>query len=233
MIELIAMLTHNDKTVPDARNVFADAADAPTAHWGFKDTGLPLAELERLARDMKQAGKVVHFESLEEDEDQCLAAARLAAEHDLDYLIGMAFHPSVTDLLADTGVRYLPTCGARSGLPRMLHGSIDDIIGDASGIRPRAHGLALSLYRWTDGDPRDLGQRFLSEVAAPVVVTGSINSRDRLNEISQLSPWAVTVGSALFDDVFGAGSFSAGLAWMRGYLDAADSRTGQVESSLR
>lgn len=218
MIELIAMLTHNDKTVDNAREIFAQAVDAPTQHWGFKDTGLSSTELALLARDMKDAGKTVHFESLEEDEPRCVAAAQFAIDNELDYLIGMAFHPSVAKLLADANVRYLPTCGGRSGIPRMLHGSVEDIVGDAVRIRPQADGVALSLYRWTDGDPGLLGKAFIDEVRSPVVVTGSINSTERMNEISQLSPWGITVGSALFDDVFGAGSFGSGLAWMRNYF---------------
>ncbi len=158
MIELIAMLTHNDKTVDNAREVFAQSVDAPTQHWGFKDTGLSSPELALLARDMKDAGKTVHFESLEEEESRCVAAAQFAIDNGLDFLIGMAFHPSVATLLAEAKVGYLPTCGGRSGLPRMLHGSIEDIVGDANRIRPQADGVALSLYRWTDGDPGLLGK---------------------------------------------------------------------------
>lgn len=219
LIELIAMLTHNDKTVDDAREVFAVSLDAPTTHWGFKDTGLSAHELGLLAQDMKQAGKTVHFESLEEEESKCLAAAEFAVANDLDYLIGMAFHPSVAALLADTAVGYLPTCGARSGIPRMLHGSVDEIVGDALRVRPDSDGVTLSLYRWTDGDPAELGAAFIAAVPAPVVITGSINSTARLDEIARLAPWGITVGSALFDDVFGTGTFAAGLQWMRDYLD--------------
>lgn len=220
MIELIAMLTHNDKTVDNARAVFAESVNAPTQHWGFKDTGPSHGELALLARDMKDAGKTVHFESLEEEEGSCLAAAEFAIEHHLDFLIGMAFYPSVAKLLADSQVGYLPTCGARSGIPRMLHGSVMDIVSDATRVRPQAGGVTLSLYRWTDGDPGTLGKAFIDKVEAPVVITGSINSTDRLDEIARLSPWGVTVGSALFDDVFGVGTFAAGLHWMRDYLDA-------------
>jgi hypothetical protein len=219
MIELIAMLTHNDKTVENAREIFAQSVDAPTQHWGFKDTGLAFPEFALLARDMKDAGKTVHFESLEEEEARCLASAQFAIDNGLDYLIGMAFHPSVAKLLAEARVGYLPTCGGRSGIPRMLHGSVDEIVGDATRIRPQVDGVTLSLYRWTDGDPGLLGKAFIEEVEAPVVVTGSINSTDRMDEIARLNPWGITVGSALFDDVFGVGSFGAGLGWMREYFD--------------
>lgn len=222
MIELIAMLTHNDKTVDNARDVFAQSIDAPTQHWGFKDTGLSAPDLALLARDMKDAGKTVHFESLEEEESRCVDAARFAIDNGLDYLIGMAFHASVAELLTQAKVGYLPTCGGRSGIPRMLHGSVEDIVGDATRIRPQVDGVALSLYRWTDGDPGLLGKAFIDEVGSPVVVTGSINSTERMDEIARLSPWGITVGSALFDDVFHAGSFAAGLAYMRGYFDRSD-----------
>lgn len=219
MIELIAMLTHNDKTVDDARSVFAQSLEAPTVHWGFKDTGLSKDGQVLLARDMKQAGKTIHFESLEEEESACLAAADFAASEGLDYLIGMAYHPSVAKLLSASSVKYLPTCGARSGVPRMLHGTVDEILADARRIRPGVDGLTLSLYRWTGGDPAELGQAFITALPEPVIITGSINSEARLDEISRLAPWGITVGSALFDDAFGQGTFSAGLQWMRSYLD--------------
>jgi hypothetical protein len=219
MTQLIAMLTHDDKTVENARAVFASAAEAPTEHWGFKDTGLPQSELTLLARDMKQAGKTVHFESLEEEESACLAAAQFAISENLDYLIGMAYHPSVAELLSASGVRYLPTCGARSGVPRMLHGTISEIVADAQSVRSSTDGVTLSLYRWTDGDPADLGEAFVREVPSPVIVTGSINSKQRLDEIARLAPWGITVGSAIFDDAFGIGSFDSTLRWMREYLD--------------
>jgi hypothetical protein len=219
MTQLIAMLTHDDKTVGNARAVFEGAVEAPTEHWGFKDTGLPKGELALLARDMKTAGKVVHFESLEEEESACLAAANFAIAEGLDYLIGMAYHPSVADLLSSAGVRYFPTCGARSGVPRMLHGTVREIVADAQSVRSSADGVTLSLYRWTDGDPADLGEAFVREVPTPVIVTGSINSVKRLDEIARLAPWGITVGSAIFDDAFGVGSFDASLRWMREYLD--------------
>lgn len=219
MIELIAMLTHNDKTVDNARQIFAQSIDAPTQHWGFKDTGLSSTELALLAGDMKTAGKTVHFESLEEEESRCVAAAQFAIDNNIDYLIGMAFHTSVARMLAEAKVGYLPTCGGRSGVPRMLHGSISEIVGDATRIRPHVDGVTLSLYRWTDGDPGLLGKAFIEEVPSPVVVTGSINSTDRMDEIARLSPWGITVGSALFDDAFGVETFAAGLGYMREYLD--------------
>lgn len=43
--ELIVMLTHNDVTVPDAAAVFARCQHTRARYWGFKEEGLPFAEM--------------------------------------------------------------------------------------------------------------------------------------------------------------------------------------------
>ena len=39
-INLIAMLTNHDKTVPGAKSVFEENRSAKTGCWGFKDVGI-------------------------------------------------------------------------------------------------------------------------------------------------------------------------------------------------
>jgi hypothetical protein len=56
--ELIVMLTHHDKTVPDALELFQRTREYPIKHWGFKDVRLPPKEMQSLAGTMKAAGKV-------------------------------------------------------------------------------------------------------------------------------------------------------------------------------
>ena len=46
--ELIVMLTHNDVTVPDAAAVFARCQHTHARYWGFKEEGLPFAEMQAL-----------------------------------------------------------------------------------------------------------------------------------------------------------------------------------------
>lgn len=57
--ELIVMLTHNDVTVPDAAAVFARCQHTRARYWGFKEEGLPFAEM---------AGPVCPDESLRQDD---------------------------------------------------------------------------------------------------------------------------------------------------------------------
>ena len=50
------MLTHNDRTIPDAVDRVPDTLRAGVRHIGFKDVGLPFAGLRRLADRIRAAG---------------------------------------------------------------------------------------------------------------------------------------------------------------------------------
>jgi len=205
LVEVIAMLTRDDQTVPEAMDIFRSSRGSQIRFWGFKDTPLPLDVCSEIAAAMRGAGKSVVFESLKEDEDGCLIAADFAIRNRCSHLIGCAFYPSVARLLAANGVAFLPTFGRRSGIPRMLHGTTQEILDDARRVlEGGATGLCLSMYRYTDGDPETLAADILRTCSAvPTVVTGSINSISRVETIRRLSPWGITVGSALFEQKFG------------------------------
>lgn len=203
-VRLIAMLTCNDQTVGNALEVFEGNKMAPTNCWGFKDTGIEEEKSARLVQEMKGAGKTTFFESLVEKEEECLRAAQFALDNEFDYLIGMNYHDSVNELFKDRSIKYFPTCGKRSGIPRMLHGTIDEVIADGKRVQQTGvDGLCLSAYRFTGGDPEVLAERFIKELDVPVIMTGSINSNERLDVVKRLKPWGFTVGSAFFKHDFG------------------------------
>ena len=54
--ELIVMLTHNDRTVADAIDVFEAAKNSKAKYWGFKEVGIPEEEMKDLVARMKAAG---------------------------------------------------------------------------------------------------------------------------------------------------------------------------------
>lgn len=203
-VKLIVMLTCNDRTVGDALEVFEESKMAPTDWWGFKDTGIEKEEAVRLITEMKEAGKTTFFESLVEKEQECLRAAQFALDNEFDYLIGMTYYDSVNELFKDRPIKYFPTCGKRSGIPRMLHGTIDEVIADGKRVQQTGvDGLCLSAYRFTGGDPEALAEGFVNELDVPVILTGSINSNQRLDLVKKLKPWGFTVGSAFFKQDFG------------------------------
>lgn len=51
--ELIVMLTHNDRTVENAYEIFDACKDTKAKYWGFKEVGIPLDEMKKLCSYMK------------------------------------------------------------------------------------------------------------------------------------------------------------------------------------
>lgn len=219
-VKLIVFLTKDDKTVPDALEIFEENKHSPAPYWGFKDTGIDLKQAKKLYAEMKNAGKNVFFESLAENAEAGLAAAKFAVEVNCDYLIGMQYFEAVHEHLKNNGIKFFPTCGARSGIPRMLHGSISDVVNDGKKVRDKAvEGLCLSMYRFTGGDPEKLAEEFVGALDIPVIITGSINDQQRLDVIKRLNPWGITIGSAFFNNSFGERmSFSEQVDKVTSYL---------------
>ena len=204
-VNLIAMLTNHDKTVPNAVEVFEENKGTKTNYWGFKDIGIELSEAKKLVERMKEEGKVTFLEPLVESEEDCLKAAQFAIDCKFEYMIGMEFYKSVADKLKGTGIKYFPTCGKRAGIPRMLYGTCQEIIDDTKEILAcdGVEGICLSVYRYQDGDPEEMAMEFLKNVDSPMIITGSIGNDERLEFVKNLKPWGFTIGSALFDDSFG------------------------------
>ena len=75
--ELIVMLTHNDVTVPDAAAVFARCQHTHARYWGFKEEGLPFAEMQALFAQMKACGKTTCLEVIAYTEPECLHGAEM------------------------------------------------------------------------------------------------------------------------------------------------------------
>jgi hypothetical protein len=219
-VKLIVFLTKDDKTVPNALEIFSENKHSPAPCWGFKDTGIDLKPAKELYAAMKNADKIVFFESLAENEEEGLEAAKFAVEINCDYLIGMPYFNAVHELLKKNGIKFFPTCGARSGIPRMLHGSISDVVNDGKKVRDKdVDGLCLSMYRFTGGDPEKLAEEFVDALDVPVIVTGSINDEQRLDVIKRLNPWGITIGSAFFNNSFGEGlSFGEQIDKVTNYL---------------
>lgn len=223
-INLISMLTWNDKTVSNALEVFEKSKFIPGAIcWGFKDMGIEKINAEELARSMKLAGKITFYESLVEKEDKCIEAAKFALDNKFNYLIGMPFFHSVQEFLRKTSIKYFPTCGRRSGVSRMLHGTIEDIINDGLKLQENGiDGICLSMYRFTGGDPEELAERFMKIINIPVIISGTIDSYSRLNTVKKLKPWGFTVGSAFFNKKFGEEMNSSFTEQINKVLDCLD-----------
>jgi len=219
--ELIVMLTHHDQTVREALELFERTKDYPITHWGFKDVGLSMEEMQPVVRAMKDAGKTTYLEVVSLSEEAGLEGARLAADLGFDILMGTVFFPSIGDYLKDKPVQYYPFPGHVHSHPSILDGTIDDIVSHACALEQYGvHGLDLLTYRYA-GDAANLLAQVVQSTKIPIISAGSIASFERIREVWALGAWGFTIGSAFFDQQFVPdGSFEENVLAVCNWLQA-------------
>jgi hypothetical protein len=197
--EFIFMLTRNDTTLADARDVYASIADTGVRHVGCKDVGLPREELRELMSDIRGHGHVSYLEVVAETEQDTLQSARVAADVRPDYLIGGTLIEPVQEIIEGTGIRFFPYVGEIVGHPCLLRGSIDAIAEDARRAEAAGvDGINLLAYRY-DGDVPALVRAVSEATSLPLIAAGSVDSVARIRELDDLGVWAFTIGTAALD----------------------------------
>lgn len=200
--ELVVMLTHNDHTVPDAPAIFEACKDTKAKLWGFKEDGLPLSEMKKLYSRMKECGKTTFLEVVAYTEEECLAGAKMAAECEVDILMGTIYADSINDFCKEHGMKYMPFVGEIKERPSVLYGTIEGMIEEAkSYLAKGVYGIDLLGYRYV-GDAVKLNKEFVANVPAPVCLAGSVNSYQRLSEVKDAGSWTFTIGGAFFENKF-------------------------------
>lgn len=201
----IFMLTSNDRTIPDARRRLEEVLAGGARHIGFKDVGLPMAELKELANDIRSAGGRSYLEVVSLDARSELGSARAAVELDVDCLLGGTRAAAVTAITRSHPVRYFPFPGQVTGHPSNLTGSMEEIVDSAKGLADleHVHGLDLLAYRFA-GEVPSLMRAVCSTSEKPVVVAGSIDREERIVAAAQAGAAGFTVGTAALRDAFPA-----------------------------
>jgi hypothetical protein len=205
VIEFIFMLTHNDRTIPNARAVYDEVRDSGLRYVGFKDIGLPVPELRALADAMRADGREVMLEVVSEDKDDELRSIHAALEIGVDWLLGGTHPDEALEVLAgaERTIRYCPFPGRVIGHPSLLRGTIEEIAEDAARLtsRPGVHGLDLLAYRY-DGDVPALTEAVRAASAGPVIAAGSVDSLERIQTLRRIGVWGFTIGGAIFEGRF-------------------------------
>jgi 4-hydroxythreonine-4-phosphate dehydrogenase len=202
--DFIFMLTRDDCTVPDALDRLPEAVAAGVRHIGFKDVGLPLADLGRLADSIRAAGATLYLEVVSLDPDSEAASARVGAELGVDILMGGTRPDVVLPILAGTGIRYYPFPGEIVGHPSVLEGTLDSIVESANGLAERdgVDGIDLLAYRFRGNVPT-LIRRVCGAVSGkPVIVAGSIDRPERIATVLDAGAAGFTIGTAALDGAF-------------------------------
>jgi hypothetical protein len=199
---LIVMLTYHDSTVENSLEIFNDSRDLPVKFWGFKDIGLPLPQMKELVAAMKSAGKTTFLEVVTLDEPDCMRGAKIAVECGFDCLMGTVFYDSVFEYLRGKSTKFFPFCGKVHGHPSILEGSVEEIVEDGKRLEAKGvAGIDILSYRHAT-KPVEISRGLIQALSVPVVIAGSIDSVERLKTVNELSPWAFTMGTALFDKCF-------------------------------
>lgn len=203
--ELIVMLTHDDYTVQNAREVFEQCKKSKARYWGMKDHSLPLSEMQAIYTEMKRCGMTTLLEVVDYTEEGGMAGVEVAAACGCDILLGTTYSDTINDYCRKCGIRYMPFVGRVSGRPSVLEGNVAEMISEAQQyISKGVYGIDLLGYRYVGGDSHAISAEIVRAVGAPVCLAGSIDSYDRLDEVRDMSPWAFTIGSAFFDQKFGS-----------------------------
>ena len=143
--DFILMLTANDRTIPDAPARLVEALEGGVRHIGFKDVGLPIAELRGLADTIRAAGGRSYPEVVSLDEEKELASARAAVGLDVDCLLGGTRANIVTEVIRDHPIRYYPFPGHITGHPSILEGTEEEIVASARRLADLEHVHGLDL----------------------------------------------------------------------------------------
>lgn len=216
--DFIFMLTRNDRTVPGAADCLEIALAAGVRHIGFKDVGLPVAELKGLGQRIRAAEATSYLEVVSLDAASELASARAALDIGVDVLLGGTRAEAVLPLIAGSGLRYMPFAGRVSGHPSVLEGTLDEIVASAVSLCRHAgvHGVDLLAYRWP-GDVGALMAAVCAAVSKPVIMAGSIDTPARIAAARQAGARGFTIGTAAIDAAFADGdpSLAAQLSAIR------------------
>lgn len=129
--KLIVMLTHNDHTIENAREIFESCKNTKAEFWGFKEKPLPISEMKSLFSEMKSYGKTTFLEVVEYDEENGLQGARIAKECGCDVLMGTVYFDSINEFCKENNIKYMPFVGEIKERPSILEGTIENMISQA------------------------------------------------------------------------------------------------------
>lgn len=218
MIEFVFMLTHHDRTVPDALDAYEQVRGTGLRYVGFKDIGVGREKLTAITQAAHDDGLQVMLEVVSTTAEDERCSLETAAEIGVDWLLGGTHPEEGLAILRDTGIRYCPFPGEIRDHPSVLHGEIDAIADHARTLTemPGVYGLDLLAYRHISADPILLTRAVVAAASGPVIVAGSIERAAQIQAIADVGAWGFTIGGAIFE----------------GRLPGGPDRAAQVQSVL-
>lgn len=212
MIEFIFMLTHNDATVENARDVMVELQSSGLRYVGFKDIGASPAVLSDVTTLAHEAGMEVMLEIVTTSKDDELRSLRAALEIGVDWVLGGTHPEAGAEILRGSAAFYCPFPGTVEGHPSVLKGSQEQIAANAAELSATegVHGVDLLAYRHETLDPLALTRAVVAAVDGPVIVAGSVATLEQIADLQSTGAWGFTIGGAIFEDRLPGGPTVAG-----------------------
>jgi len=200
-MDFIFMLTHNDTTVPEAAKVYESLRGTSLRYVGFKDIGATPEELAVVAEKAHADGLEVFLEVVSTSRESEIVSLQAGKAIGVDFVMGGTNVADGVEILAGSGIKYMPFPGRIEGHPSVLLGSSAEIAGDAQAMTARdgVHGLDLLAYRHPTEDPIALTRAVVEASAGPVVVAGSIVTAEQIRLVAGAGAWGFTIGGAIFE----------------------------------
>lgn len=201
--KLIFMLTHHDRTVQNAFEVFEEIKGTGIENIGFKDVGLPFNDLKRLAELINREGFNSFIEVVSEDEESCLTAVKQAMKMGVQNIIGVkSEYAEKAFKIIGGSAKFYPYVGRVIGIPEVLEGSAEEMIEEAKRFKKMGvDGINLLAYRYK-GDAEKLMEEVIKSVNMDVIVAGSIDRFERIRKVIETGARFYTVGGAIFEKRF-------------------------------
>jgi len=203
MSEFIFMLTQNDRTVENAREVLEQVKSTGLRHIGFKDVGATAAKQRELTEAAHSAGLTVYLEVVSIDKVDEMASIDAAVAAGVDWIVGGKFADDAVKKLVGTGIKFAPFPGRIVGHPSALEGTIDEIAAHAAELTsiPGVSGVDLLAYRHATVDPLELTAAVVRAAKGPVIAAGSVTSLSQITGLAKAGAWGFTIGGAIFDGI--------------------------------
>lgn len=216
-MQFIFMLTHSDRTVTDALEVYGKLRDTDLHYVGFKDVGVDRATLQQLVDTIHADDRPVMLEVVSTSAQEELRSIAAAVDVGVDYVLGGTHVDAALEVIGDANLRYCPFPGRIVGHPSVLEGTLEEIVGDAKRLTAidGVSGLDLLAYRHASVDPTELTRAVVEASDGPVIAAGSVDREERIRALADAGAWAFTIGSAIFDGQLpGAPDIAAQVRWV-------------------
>lgn len=202
MIEFVFMLTHHDRTVDNALQVYEQTRGSGLRYIGLKDIGATPEVLATLTRVAQDDGLEVMLEVVSTSAEDELRSLRAAAEIGVDWVLGGTHAEDGVAILQGSGIKYCPFPGTVIGHPSELDGELNEIAehGRALTALDGVHGVDLLAYRHRRLDPVALTRAVVGAAAGRVIVAGAIASHAQIRDVAAAGAWGFTIGGAVFED---------------------------------